>query len=225
MLPPGTAPNPDAAGYQRRRHAFLLLRDVALQLSTMFNAFRQSTRTLERQICAGPSTSWRRCNQTSSLPWFVDKDYTRPPPPHISPRVPHQPKPLPPDAPEHLANLHNVLCKSPLLEAGHVEVLPFQPHQPGPSLPNQFPKGRRRRGRTEFGVGIPDDSGGLWRWVVMAQVSCVKPLSKRFYDSLQVKEGTEKRGALQSVFRLIRKEVRGQSAIQSFCGSFMVTPL
>ena len=125
------------------------------QRSAMLNAYR----AIERQICAGTSTYWRRCNHTTLLPWFVDKEFTRHPPPHISasPRVPHPPKPLPPDAPEHLANLHNALCKSPLLESGGVDVLPFNPHQPGPSLPNQFPKGRRRRGRTEFGVGIPDD--------------------------------------------------------------------
>ncbi|KLO18833.1 hypothetical protein SCHPADRAFT_844446 [Schizopora paradoxa] len=157
----------------------------------MLSAFRQNTRALQRHCLASASTSSKRFNQTSTLPWFVDKDFSRPPPPHILSRVPQQAKPLPPDAPEHLANLHNVLCKSPLLDAGHVEVLPFQPHQPGPSLPNQIPKGRRRRGRTEFGLGIPDDSGGLWRWVVLAQV----------------KEGTEKRGALQSVYRLIRKEL------------------
>jgi len=171
------------AGWPRKTQVRLL------QFSAMFNAIRQCTRTFERQLATG-----KRFNQSSSsnsIPWFVDKEFARPPPPHISLRVPQQPKPLPPDAPEHLANLHHVLCKSPLLDSGGVEVLPFQPHQPGPSLPNQFPKGRRRRGRTEFGIGIPDNSGGLWKWVVVAQV----------------KEGTEKRGALQSVFRLVRKEL------------------
>ncbi len=58
-------------------------------------------------------------------------------------------------------------------------------------------------------MGIPDNSGGLWRWVVMAQVSCCccSSLPAKSKNGLQVKEGTEKRGALQSVFRLVRKEV------------------
>ncbi|KDQ59567.1 hypothetical protein JAAARDRAFT_127153, partial [Jaapia argillacea MUCL 33604] len=49
---------------------------------------------------------------------------------------------------------------------------------------------KRTRGRVDGGRGVLEDvGGGIWNWVVIAQV----------------KEGTEKRGAIESVVRLVRK--------------------
>ncbi|KZT67793.1 hypothetical protein DAEQUDRAFT_728791 [Daedalea quercina L-15889] len=59
----------------------------------------------------------------------------------------------------------------------------------GPPLPDSPPKGRRKRGRTYAGEGVYDRAGGIWSWIIVAQV----------------KEGTEKRGAIESVVRVVRK--------------------
>jgi len=59
----------------------------------------------------------------------------------------------------------------------------------GPPLPDSPAKGRRKRGRTYAGEGVYDYTGGVWSWIVVAQV----------------KEGTENRGAIESVVRVVRK--------------------
>ena len=111
---------------------------------------------------------------TSATPWFVD-DRVRPQPPHFalpsgSARV-TQASSLPPDLPEHIVALHDALCKSPHLEQGGVVVRPPPSTLPGPVLVEDTkPKGRRRRGGTNGGLGVPDASSGPWRWVVLAQV-------------------------------------------------------
>lgn len=75
-----------------------------------------------------------------------------------------------------------------------------------------MPKGRRRRGRSEFGVGIPEsqESGNLWKWIVLAQVRFVVIVmwleEHRPLAYVQVKDGSEMRG-LQSLMRIVRKEV------------------
>ncbi|KAL5511882.1 hypothetical protein ACEPAH_5100 [Sanghuangporus vaninii] len=128
-----------------------------------------------------------------STPWFVDQEFVKAghPPPHLSsePSLAEQEKSLPPDLPAYLAALYSELTKSPHLERGGVEVCSPPPTEPGPPLPSSLPKGRRQRGRTEFGLGISDASGGLWRWILIAQV----------------KEGTENRGAIESVMRIVRR--------------------
>ncbi|KAF8902086.1 hypothetical protein CPB84DRAFT_1707878 [Gymnopilus junonius] len=55
-----------------------------------------------------------------------------------------------------------------------------------------MPRGRRRRGGTYASEAVWDmPSNGLWDWIVIAQV----------------KEGTENRGSLESVVRLVRKSL------------------
>ncbi|EJD06074.1 uncharacterized protein FOMMEDRAFT_59638, partial [Fomitiporia mediterranea MF3/22] len=124
-------------------------------------------------------------------PWFVDQEYlpTRAHPPHSASPNPPQETLLPPDLPPHLNKLHSELSRSPHVERGGVQIRPPPASEAGPSLPSALPKGRRRRGRTDIGLGVPDNGGTLWRWIVIAQV----------------KEGTENRGAIESVMRVVRK--------------------
>ncbi|OBZ75923.1 hypothetical protein A0H81_04751 [Grifola frondosa] len=135
-----------------------------------------------------------------SLPWFVDpsevlpKSKTTPsslsprvPPPHLQARLAPLPTSIPSDSP--IARLHAALRPSPHLEPG--ELLVREPIYTaiGPPLPKALPKGKRKRGGTYAGEGIMENNGGIWNWIVVAQV----------------KEGTEKRGAIESVMRVVRK--------------------
>ncbi|KAJ3546759.1 hypothetical protein NM688_g5480 [Phlebia brevispora] len=133
---------------------------------------------------------------SSPLPWFVDpSEVAQTPSTRIrhptSPRA-HAPlPPLPSSIPEdsHVARLHAALASSPFLEPGTLLVTEPIPTADGPALPRTEPKGRRKRGRTYSGEGIPDSGANLWNWVVIAQV----------------KTGTESRGAIESVMRVVRK--------------------
>lgn len=132
-----------------------------LSLRHFNNCLRQNTARLLSSYA--PSSS-------SARPWFVDddRDTRLQPPPHFS--SPAQTSTLPDDIPEHIIALHDALCKSPHLQAGGVQVRPPLPTHPGPVLLETQPKGRRRRGGTNSGIGIPDASSGPWRWLVLAQV-------------------------------------------------------
>ncbi|KAH7889265.1 hypothetical protein F5I97DRAFT_1934210 [Phlebopus sp. FC_14] len=123
----------------------------------------------------------------SPRPWFVDPEPSplRHLPPHLEPRT----RELPPNLPENVKELFQKLTECPYLELSTLEVKRPTPPPPGPPLPLRIPKGRRQRGGTYSGEGILEDHGGLWNWVVTAQV----------------KEGTENRGAIESVVRLVRK--------------------
>ncbi|KAH9929639.1 hypothetical protein B0H21DRAFT_712026 [Amylocystis lapponica] len=141
----------------------------------------------------------------SPLPWFLDpsevplapkspkREASRPTPPHLrssaSEPLPPLPASLPADSP--IVLLHAALQGSPHLEPGMLRVRTPIPTAPGPPLPDAPPKGRRKRGRTYAGEGVHDHSGGIWSWIVVAQV----------------KEGTEKRGAIESVVRVVRKSL------------------
>ncbi|KZP20784.1 hypothetical protein FIBSPDRAFT_529225 [Athelia psychrophila] len=132
-------------------------------------------------------------------PWFVDAEDEptppsqtfdrRPTPPHIPEHT--EPFKLPENIPEPIRLLYETLKTSPFLEPDTLvarEPLKI-PH--GPRVPVKAPNGRRRiRGKTYAGESTLDlGSGGLWNWVVMAQV----------------KEGTESRGSIESVVRVVRK--------------------
>ncbi|KAI0081377.1 hypothetical protein K474DRAFT_1587808 [Panus rudis PR-1116 ss-1] len=143
---------------------------------------------------------------STAVPWFVDpSEYTpsssqttpqpstsqsQPLPAHSS-LTPHPPLPteLPPTS--VLAQLYYTLTTSPHIEPGTLLVREPIPTALGPPLPPAAPKGRRKRGRTYFGEGISEglETGGLWNWIMLAQV----------------KEGTENRGGIESVVRLVRK--------------------
>ncbi|TCD65358.1 hypothetical protein EIP91_002756 [Steccherinum ochraceum] len=115
-------------------------------------------------------------------------------PPHLpgadfKPTLAPLPAEIPPTSP--LAHLHAALQTSPHLEPGTLLVREPVHTEAGPPLPPALPKGRRRRGGTYFGEGLGDalESGGIWSWILVAQV----------------KDGTENRGAIESVIRLVRK--------------------
>ncbi|KAI0956802.1 hypothetical protein AcW1_005395 [Taiwanofungus camphoratus] len=167
------------------------------------------TRCCYRQVCLDTAkrslaTASSSSSPVTPLPWFVDPSESssaprqtpsthlqRPTPPHLRPTASEPLPPLPAsisiDSP--IARLHAALSTSPHLEPGMLLVREPIPTSVGPPLPDAAPKGRRKRGRTNAGEGVFDTSGGIWSWIVVAQV----------------KEGTEKRGAIESVVRIVRK--------------------
>ena len=107
---------------------------------------------------------------TGRLPWFVDPTpFVRQKAPHI---VQNDPAPLPEGVPTAIKNLHAALKTSPHLDQSELLVREPIPTPPGPPLPETIPKGRRKRGRTYAGEGVAIGTvGGLWNWIVLAQVS------------------------------------------------------
>lgn len=119
------------------------------------------------------------------VPWFIDSEAS------LTQQTSAQKEalpPLPPGIPVALQTLHAQLVQSPYLEPSKLLVRDPIPQPPGPPLPISAPRGRRKRGGTYSGEGLLDP-GNLWNWIVLAQV----------------KEGTEKRGSIESVVRLVRK--------------------
>ena len=114
-----------------------------------------------------------RTISSESTPWFVDQDEQlstfarRPPPPHI----PEPPFELPAGIPDPIRVLYTELSTSPFLEPSTLVAREPPRIPPGPPLPRRQPRGRRRvRGKTYAGESLLDASGGIWSWVVMAQV-------------------------------------------------------
>ena len=104
----------------------------------------------------------------STVPWFVDKSHAPQgfiPKPATGPSVPE-------NAPQILKLLHAQLLQCPHLDTSALSVGPAVPPPPGPPLPMLLPHGRRKRGGTFSGESAYDMfDGGLWSWVVLAQVS------------------------------------------------------
>ncbi|PPR03525.1 hypothetical protein CVT24_007011 [Panaeolus cyanescens] len=145
---------------------------------------------LTRQLRLAPNNLFKRLQH--SVPWFVHPS----PSPLQQNVLPSEPPSVPQDAPDILKHLHAQLIQSPHLEKSALSIAPAILPQPGPPLPLRSPQGRRKRGGTYPGVSAYDtDTGGLWNWVVSAQV----------------KEGTEGRGSIQSVVRLVRKTLLNHS--------------
>jgi hypothetical protein len=146
------------------------------------------------QRCCRPllQTLGRRA-QSTATPWFVDppseleasRSIPLPKPNHVV--IP----PLPENTPSTLRELHAHLAQSPHLDLTTLSVSQPLGLPPGRPLPLRLPHGRRKRGGTYSGESVYDVPGGIWNWVVMAQV----------------KEGTENKGAIESVVRVIRKTV------------------
>ncbi|KIM49176.1 hypothetical protein M413DRAFT_438343 [Hebeloma cylindrosporum] len=103
--------------------------------------------------------------------------------------MPIAPAAVPNDAPDVLKLLYSKLLESPHLEKSQLALGPTILPAPGPPLPLRAPHGRRKRGGTYAGESSFDDVGRIWDWAVTAQV----------------KEGTERSGAIESVVRLVRK--------------------
>jgi hypothetical protein len=78
--------------------------------------------------------------------------------------------PLPDACPSYVKALHAELVKLPHLDPSTLVVSEPIPATPGPPMPQREGQGRRRRGKTYAGEGVDEFTGGLWSWVVMAQV-------------------------------------------------------
>ena len=105
----------------------------------------------------------------STVPWFIDKPHPYAPQTLIQKPVTNS---LVPDhAPQILKLLHSQLLQSPHLDKSALSVGPAVPPPPGPPLPKILPHGRRSRGGTFSGESVYDmPDGGLWSWIVVAQV-------------------------------------------------------
>jgi hypothetical protein len=131
---------------------------------------------------------------------------------HARERPSHPPLPADAASSPALSTLYEALSTSPLMEPASLTVCAPPRIPSGPALPTAQPKGRRKRGGTEKGRGVTErlekmdgadlgefglrmkgvpETGGLWKWVVLAQV----------------KEGAEKRGGIESTIRLVRSTV------------------
>ncbi|KAA1471304.1 hypothetical protein DENSPDRAFT_103783 [Dentipellis sp. KUC8613] len=167
---------------------------LSLTLSLRQTAARRAGRCTPRSCARALSAAASSSGAGTHTPWFVDEEPAYPRrqvPPHMPLRRAEATTtlaPLPADVPPQIRTLHTALAQSPNLEPGALLVCEPLPTPPGPPLPEAMPKGRRRRGRTYVGEGV-QEPGGIWNWIVIAQV----------------KEGTEKRGAIESVMRLVRK--------------------
>lgn len=130
-----------------------------------------STTATTASASPSPSTS----SAVSPTPWFVDSEEDTSPYARRSalPQAPTKPlAPLPAAIPsDHpIARLHAELKASPHLEPGTLLVREPIPTATGPPLPATMPKGRRQRGRSYVGEGVAGDTGGIWEWLVIAQV-------------------------------------------------------
>ncbi|CAE6433641.1 unnamed protein product [Rhizoctonia solani] len=132
-------------------------------------------------------------NGEGQIPWFM-KEPTYPTEAVARPNATQSDDILPNNLPDYLITLHKHLSQSPLLGSApricKPSSLPSRNLNDDIALTYSRPKGRRRRGIHDAGesVGEPDD---MWSWYVIAQV----------------KEGTEGRGAIESVIRSAQKEL------------------
>lgn len=147
--------------------------------------FKRGVPLIPKRALSTPSSSSEPSSTPYSSsqarqPWFVDDTepiYAAPRPqstrnsPVSSPLLPS----LPPTIPEELKALHSALALSPHLEPSALLVRRPLPTPPGPPpIEDQLPKGRRKRGRTYVGEGVRVGNGllegGIWSWIVLAQV-------------------------------------------------------
>lgn len=122
------------------------------------------------------------------MPWFVDQEYENPQRSIRENAAPSAPPP-PEDAPEAVKLVHAALSRSAHLDLSTLVTSRAKEIPLGPPLPLKAPQGRRKRGSTYAGESMFDVPGSIWSWTVVAQV----------------KAGTENRGAIESVVRMIRK--------------------
>lgn len=159
---------------------------IRLSLRTATQLKRGVPLTLTRALSTHPSSSESPSSPPSTSqapqPWFVDEAeplYATPRPPAARTSPAHSPllPPLPPSIPEEIRSLHSALAQSPHLESSGLLVSRPLPTPLGPPpVDDQLPKGRRKRGRTYVGEGVKVGTelleGGIWSWIVIAQV-CV----------------------------------------------------
>ncbi|KAL1735271.1 hypothetical protein EV714DRAFT_280439 [Schizophyllum commune] len=125
-----------------------------------------------------------------STPWFVDpaETTTRRAPLEVAEEAP----PVPDAAPTPLKALRQSLVKSPHLDRASVVVAPHNellPESGEPPVRERRHGVRRKRGGNYSGETLYEDTGGIWDWVMLAQV----------------KEGTENRGGIEAVVRDVHR--------------------
>lgn len=150
--------------HQKRRLARVLPNSSPLRIRMSIPLLRQLSTLGRRQLSITTTST------TSQLPWFVDPTpFARQKAPHL---IQNGSAPLPEDVPSVIKNLHAALKTSPHLDQSQLLVCEPIPTLPGLPLPDAIPKGRRRRGRTYAGEGVATGMvGGLWNWIILAQVS------------------------------------------------------
>ncbi|KAH8833812.1 hypothetical protein DL96DRAFT_1810199 [Flagelloscypha sp. PMI_526] len=126
------------------------------------------------------------------LPWFVEPAAQTL---HVPLKRTISAPPLPDGVPFALKTLHAQLLESPHLDSAYTAVSDQVLLPSAPPLPLEYSHGRRRKRGGNFsghedGLTMPST---IWDWVLFAQV----------------KEGTESRGAIESVVRVIRKTLLG----------------
>lgn len=148
--------------------------DSMHSLRTLDRVLLNTVRARAHARCIS-STLPRR--DSAGTPWFVDPNpitpsfLHRPSPPHI-PTTQGKAPLVPSDAPDILKQLHAKLLESPHLDTSRLVVSPSVLPEPGPPLPLRAPHGRRKRGGTYAGESKYDETGGgIWDWVISAQVS------------------------------------------------------
>ncbi|KAL1746357.1 hypothetical protein HDZ31DRAFT_34299 [Schizophyllum fasciatum] len=125
-----------------------------------------------------------------SAPWFVDpaEPAARRAPLELAEDAP----PVPDAAPAPLKALRHSLVKSPHLDRATVLVAPHGeliPEAGAPPARERRHGVRRKRGGNYSGETLYEDTGGIWDWVMLAQV----------------KEGTENRGGIEAVVRDVHR--------------------
>jgi hypothetical protein len=134
-------------------------------------------------------------------PWFVDEETERSSVLDQSDGVNRknegqtvvQHSPPPSNAPDHLRALHAHLITLPLLDSVSVVSASSSTELPAEApLPTQRPHGKRKRRGSSYGGDGVGDPPPIWDWVLEADV----------------KEGAEKRGAVEAVLRSATKAVR-----------------
>ena len=122
--------------------------------------------------CIATTTAVPQRTAGSPLPWFMDPADVAPKRPQRQPRhvLPLAPLPAAISPESAIGRLHATLSTSPHLEPGTLLVREPISTANGPPIPQAVPKGRRNRGRTYAGEGIPDPGAGIWNWIVVAQV-------------------------------------------------------
>ena len=130
---------------------------------------------MEDAIDGLPPASANRNVETQQQPHVSGTKLTRPTPSSGTPGIRSLSedvcrKPIPLGVPGILRTLHKDLSVLPHLDQSVLEICKPIESSVGPPLPHALPQGRRRRGRTDYGMGVPETSGGLWKWIVLAQV-------------------------------------------------------
>jgi len=148
------------------------------------------------------STGWKRGLSSarpnfSPTPWFVDEETDSSVVPEQSDlanrkhegRAVARHVPPPNNIPNHLRELHAHLITLPLLDSVSVVCASSRDISLEDSLPARRPHGKRKRGGSSYGSDGVGDPSPIWEWILEADL----------------KEGAEKRGAVEAVLRSATK--------------------